>query len=265
VAQATSTVAITIDDFEDETWPRGSPWQLAIDPEDPRTTSFLWSPRTCRAASGTRSLWAVGGGEGGQALACGDPYPPNVRSTVALSLDLRPYGDARVLRLAFEFWANTISDAALGDFFSINYLVPDAEGFVERVVVLDWTGATGSAFRTERLDLLDLADVHDAQRRFNLAGKEVVLEFVFRSQRDSTTRPAGVFVDLVRIERDGVPTPGPSPTRPATAAATTAVPPSSTAIPSATIGTSTPATQVTPTASVAAPPPAYMPVARRRR
>jgi hypothetical protein len=248
-AQATPTIAVSVDDFEEPDWPAGTPWTISMDPEDPRTLYYTWAPRTCRASSGLHSLWAVGGGELGKALACGQPYPPNIRSAVVLSLDLRPYADAAVLRLAFDLWGDTISDAALGDFFTINYLIPNPEGFVDRVPVLDWTGSTGpsSAFVTRRLDLLDLPDVQDTTKRYNLAGQQVQMEFVFRTARDSTFRPEGIFVDNVRLERDGVPTAtatSPSPTgTPSPATATSASPTA--------LITASPTT-VTPTASAIA-------------
>ena len=222
--QAVPTVALLIDDFEAADWPLGTTWTVPVDPEDPRTLAWQWAPRDCRAAAGSFSLWAVGGGERGRDLACGDPYPANVRTVAVLSLDLRPHADATVLNLAFEMWADTISDAALGDFVTVSYLHPDAGGATERVPVFDWTGATGPAFRTQRLDLLDLVDMYNPLRSFRLAGREADFEFVFRSARDSSFRPEGVFLDLVRLERDGTSPPtataeGP-PTAPATVAPT---------------------------------------------
>lgn len=210
-AQAEPTIAIAVDDFESPDWPTGAPWTIPVDPEDPRTERYQWAPRTCRPSEGDHGLWAVGGGTLGGQLECGDSYPPGIRSVAILSLDLRPHDSATTLKLAFDLWGDTISDAALGDFFTVNYLRPTAEGFPERVTVIDWTGATGPDFRTERLDLLDLADLFNPNRRFNLAGTTAELEFVFRTARDSVFRPEGVTIDRVRLERDGVPSATPSP------------------------------------------------------
>lgn len=258
-AQAVPTIAIAIDDFESPDWPTDAPWSIPVDPEDPRTERYQWAPRTCRASEGDHGLWAVGGGTLGSQLECGESYPAGIRSVAILSLDLRPHEGATVLNLAFDLWGDTISDAALGDFFTVNYLRPTPEGFPERVTVIDWTGATGPNFRTERLDLLDLTDLFNPNRRFNLAGTTAEFEFVFRTARDSVFRPEGVTIDRVRLERDGVPSATPSPPPASPTDAPTATPtqthgPTPTASPS----TATP-TDGTPTDNVRL----FLPAARR--
>lgn len=198
-----------VDDFEDPSQPPTGDWQ--IDDED-GPPEYVWGRRDCHASSGQYGFWAVGAGTRGRGLECYEAYPADVRSEIRLRLDLSAYADAQVLNLAFELWANMESDSSLGDFLSINLIRVGEEGFEQRMPVYDWTGYTGEKFQTERLNLLDLANVFNPAERVNLAGEpDVVFEWRFRAGRDSTLRHEGPTIDDVRLEHDKGPTVTPTP------------------------------------------------------
>jgi peptide/nickel transport system substrate-binding protein len=200
-----ATGVTVIDDFEAADWPDPEVWEPIVAEDD---GSYLWAPRTCRASSGSRSLWGVGGGTAGSRLGCRRSYPAGVVTRIVLSLDLAPYAAADPLALVFDVAADLLSDSSRGDFLSVMYLRPDPETGSERVPVIEWTGATGPnvEFRTWQVNLLDVQDKYDPARRWNLAGQAVQFEFMFSAGRDSSQRGEGPHIDRVRIEYGGIPT-----------------------------------------------------------
>ena len=198
-----------IDDFEDPSRPPTGEWIIDDELGPPE---YTWGRRDCHAAGGEYGLWALGAGTRGRQLECFESYPADVTSLIRLKLDLSAYADAQTLNLAFELWANTLSDSPLGDFISINLIRRNAEGFEELMPVYDWTGYTGDKFQTERLNLLDLANVFNPAERVSVAGEpEVVFEFRFRADPGSSSRPEGPTIDDVRLEHDLGPTVTPTP------------------------------------------------------
>ena len=68
---------ILMQQYFESTFPSGS-WEIL----ENGSGDYRWSKRDCRAATGTYSAWAVGGGADGGALICGSNYPNNADTSM---------------------------------------------------------------------------------------------------------------------------------------------------------------------------------------
>jgi hypothetical protein len=162
---------------------------------------YTWAPRDCRAANGSRSLFAVGGGADGASHPCGGaPYPAGVASSALLYLDLSRFRSARTLALSFDIWA----DAEPHEGVFVNYVEFDAAGLMtERRIVYSGTGRVQSWLRGLELDLTRLRDRQDGSWSGDLRGQRVYLELLFVSSDEvNLSRGEGVFLDNLAIESD---------------------------------------------------------------
>jgi hypothetical protein len=73
------------------------PWQVAD--AEPGYGEYFWAKRDCEAYSGRYAGWAVGGGDDGSGLWCGDNYPDDAHSVMFFG----PFslGDATDAELTF--------------------------------------------------------------------------------------------------------------------------------------------------------------------
>jgi hypothetical protein len=201
-----------VDDFEGVPWPHTDRWVQVLDLNSAAGGDYVWSPRDCHPAAGARSLWAVGGGLDGAALACGAGYPGEAAASALLFLDLAAQRNAARLGLAFDIWP----DAAPNEGLFINYVAFDAAGTpVERRTVYSATGRGRSWARGIRLDLADLHDRADPAWRLDLRGRLAYLEFLFISLPGRPTGE-GIHLDNLYVESEAAapatPTPGGSQT-----------------------------------------------------
>jgi hypothetical protein len=81
--------------------PPGSLWDF-WDFDGTTNGSYYWARRDCASYTGSYSVWAVGGGVDGAALACGSPYPDNVDSWMSYG----PFSlaEATAATLSFRLW-----------------------------------------------------------------------------------------------------------------------------------------------------------------
>ena len=93
-------VTIMTESFEGG-FPAG--WQLLAGTD--ADGQYTWGKRSCRAASGSYSGWAVGGGADGAALPCGSDYPDAVDSFMSFG----PFSlaDATAAAMRGKLWINS--------------------------------------------------------------------------------------------------------------------------------------------------------------
>ena len=215
-----------IDDFEydGELDPlRG--WLDVYDLNEEMFGWYFWGLSDCRAANGTRSMWAIGDGDEGSQMACGVQYPNGLNSSATLRLDLTGWvSDTHHLELVFDFWLNLrtqVEDDVVPDGLFVNYRMPSTRGELDKepVTIARLTGQWPERFWNDpwRIDLANAYEVYPPNREFNLLGMdEVDIEFLVVSKMPpGQTLSEGVFVDDVRLEGDapeGDPTVPPSPT-----------------------------------------------------
>ncbi|GAB4505901.1 MAG: hypothetical protein Kow00123_00390 [Anaerolineales bacterium] len=98
---STPTCWVTI---KGENFEGSFPGNWTVLDNDPNWGLFYWGKRNCRAASGSYSGWAVGGGNGA-ALQCGSTYPPNVQSWMIYG----PFSlaDAKAADMTLKVWLNS--------------------------------------------------------------------------------------------------------------------------------------------------------------
>lgn len=200
--RASPTPQQLIDDFESGTWPDRYTWVYVADLNGAAAGHHHWGPRSCRAADGSRSLWAVGGGTDGSVLPCASAAPDGEATTALLWLDLRSVRGMSGLDLAFDVWA----DAAPNEGLFINFMQFDAVGIpTERRTIYSATGRVGNWARGVRVDLTDLRDRLDPAWRFDARGQHIYLEFVFFSV-DGASPGEGVYLDnLSLVAREPTP------------------------------------------------------------
>jgi hypothetical protein len=150
------------------------PWQLW------KSGPYDWGKRSCRAATGGNSAWAVGGG----GLACGSNYPNNSVSWMYFG----PFSlsDATAADLKFKLWANTQKSA---DFFMTLASVDDN----------DYFGYYGSGISNGWID--QSFDLTNWPQLGNLVGQpQVWIAFAFETDA-SVVSPEGAYVDDVVLRK----------------------------------------------------------------
>ncbi len=180
-------VTVLHDDFEG---PFPGVWEVTQRGANPGR--YLWGARSCRAAEGLRSGWAVGGGADGEALACDAPYPVNVDSWMVYG----PFSlaDATEAELRFQLWLR--SEAGFDEFFAGASLdgrtfyglwaSGDSQGWGERVLDLTQVPTLGDlAGRAQ----VWIALTFTSDDYFSDAGGAYVDDIVLR-KRVSSARPA---------------------------------------------------------------------------
>lgn len=233
---------VMLDDFEDPAWPDPRLWQL--DPARPTGTVPSWWPSACQARSGNKALWAFGGRIGDISQPCGAGAPLASVTRAVLNLDLRNAQLASRLELAFEVWMKL--PAGEGNGLVINYLTTEPDGSLRRAPVFAATGSSGVWTFPERLlDLMNLADVADSRRVYDLRGRVARLEWV-ASAPGGTDPGSGIYIDRLRLvwepdaalpaptARPTAPPLSPTPSRSPTPTATATLPVTATLPPSAT-------------------------------
>lgn len=199
---------LLIDDFEGTPWPNPDRWVQVLDLTGQENGEYVWSPRNCHPAGGSRALWAVGGGLDGSRLSCGASYPGQAAASALLYLDLSDTLAAARLALSFDIWA----DAAPNEGLFINFVAFTPDGIAtERRTVYSATGRASSWARGIRLDLTALRDRLDPTWRMDLRGRSAYLEFLFISLPGKPTGEGILLDNLVADSEAAVlatPTPG---------------------------------------------------------
>lgn len=218
-------VDTSIDGFEAVPWPDPALWPLVADLEaiarGDAGGGAPWAPASCGSTEGSRALRAASDGR-----ACDAPYPAGAASSALLALDLSHTAADRALSLAFDVWMDADPDEGL----LLHYVRIGADGrAVERRQVWSGTGRLGDWVHGVSIDLTDLRDRFDSTWRYDLRGRRVHLELLFRSGDGSDAR--GALLDRLRLVREPAPpTPVPSATT-APTAVPTPVPPTPTTPP----------------------------------
>jgi hypothetical protein len=187
-----------IDDFDSASWPRPSDWPLVADLNAPFVGrgGYPWAPSPCESTPGTRTLRAVGGGDGAT-LDCDAAYPSAVASSALLSLDLSQLSGARLAQLRFDLWVEADPDEGL----LVQLLRFGDDGrVVERRLVYSATGRVATWARGQSIDLTRLQDARDPSWRHDLRGERAFLEFLFVSTDGGDGGARGVLLDNVGID-----------------------------------------------------------------
>jgi len=192
-------VTIMSEDFEAD-FPRDL-WKV-------NTGDYTWAKRNCTAHGGAFSAWAVGGGTGGGALACGGNYP----NSVSTAMIYGPFDLSDASYAAFSFWVLLNSETNY-DFFAF-LTSEDGTNFSG----IRLSGTTNNAWVPFTQALTAVPSGSGAFK--NLTGKSAVwFAFAFTSD-GSSNNPIGALVDDVVLQKGmvNVPTvvssfssPGPSP------------------------------------------------------
>ncbi len=178
VQSATVTVGwqtLVSTDFEG-TFPE--PWDV-VDNNGSAYGLYYWAARECRVYEGSRSGWAVGGGDG-SGLSCFSNYPNNVDSWMVygpFSLVGATDGD-----LSFQLWLNSEPP---GDYFAASASI-DGEYFYG-------DGYAGYSEGWQRVEL-DLTNVHYLG---NLMGRPQVWVALIFGSDGSNNRAEGAYVDNI--------------------------------------------------------------------
>lgn len=145
---------------------------------------YTWGKRNCRAAGGSYSGWAVGGGSRGQSLTCGSNYPDNAGTGLVYG----PFSlaDARAAEVLFDYWFNSEED------YDLLYITASIDG--REFYGLERSGDSGG-WRSERFDLTNVYVLG------NLAGQpQVWIGFSFGTDGD-TNEPEGAYVDNIVLRK----------------------------------------------------------------
>jgi bacillolysin len=148
---------------------------------DPGYDQYFWGKRSCRAATGSFSAWAMGAGSLGAGLGCSANY-------INYGYSWMIYGpfslaDATQAELRLRLWLN----AEYGYDDVCQFASTDNAHYYGTCI----TGTTGGAFAPDPI-VLDLTDVYTLG---NLAGQgSVWIAVVFRSDQ-TETQPEGAHVD----------------------------------------------------------------------
>lgn len=151
--------------------------------------SYLWGKRNCRPFAGSYSGWAVGGGNYGAGLGCGNLYPGNVASAMVYG----PFSltDAGAAQLTFRLWLDNASASDHADYLAS----------VDGWDFWGYSAVSGSGTWVEKL--LDLRAVPWLG---DLTGEpEVWIALVFASDTFGS-RPEGAYVDNIVIRQCTGPT-----------------------------------------------------------
>ncbi len=265
-----------IDDFEGVVVdPAKWFWNFDNDLPPTRFGEYFWALSQCtskpRKPGDIQSLWAVGGGSDGSKLKCDDLYPSGAASEAALFLDLRYWDPAATqqLDLNYDVWLNTrlgVENGVVQDgLFAVLCIPENGEVCYRQVVLKAQFGQSPEAWfeYPTVINLLNACNYYPPFECYSLAGREVILKFVFKTQRTVTgqqppsTYPNGAFIDNVRLAADREPGPPVSlPTWTAVPTTDATLPPIHTATPFATLPpdvTDTPGPSETPELETATP------------
>lgn len=265
-----------IDDFEGVIIDPAK-WFWNFDNDFPATRfgEYFWALSQCtskpRKPGDIQSLWAIGGGRDGSKLKCGDLYPNGAASEAALMLDLRYWDPATTqqLDLNYDVWLNTrlgVENGVVQDgLFAVLCIPENGEACYRQVVLKAQFGQSPDQwfeFPTV-IDLLNACNYYPPFECYSLAGREVILKFVFKSQRAVTgqprpsTFPGGAYVDNILLASDREPGPPVSlPTWTAAPTSNATAPPLSSPTPFNTLppdATDTPGPSETPELETATP------------
>ncbi len=264
-----------IDDFEG---PLLDPFRwIPFDGDGDANGEYYWAMSRCRASKGFKSLWGIGGGKNGKDLQCGAVYPKGVESHVVLVLDLTGWSTPpTLLNLVFDVWLNTRSEMSpggvVGDGLFVRYTLVTPEGEERSIVLQNLTSQFPPDWWKEiAIDLRNACDVYDPTICYDLAGKRVLIEFLFVTADEGDGEYAeGAYIDEVYLKAssppDVVATPTPTsseietPTVTATVTTTATITTTATVSPTVTV----PITPTeTPTPEPTEPPPpgaVYLPM-----
>jgi len=90
--------------IKNETFEGTFPGDWTVLDDDPDSGLYYWGKRDCKAASGSYSGWAIGGGDGAS-LACGSNYPNSVEAWMIYG----PFSlaDATAATMTLKYWLNS--------------------------------------------------------------------------------------------------------------------------------------------------------------
>ncbi|MFN8422917.1 MAG: hypothetical protein U0470_05820 [Anaerolineae bacterium] len=270
-----------IDDFEgvildNQKWF----WNLDSDLPPTRFGEYFGALSQCtskpRKAGDVQSFWAIGGGADGSKLKCDDLYPSGSASEAALLLDLRYWDPATTqqLELNYDVWLNTrlgVENGIVQDGLFVVLYIRKAGCRAKRQVVLNAQYAQSRNWfdAPSVVNLLRACDYYKPSECYELAGREIIVKFVFKSQRRQagmdppSTYPNGSFIDNITLLADQEP--GPPLTLPTWTAVPTfvvTIPPEGTpsATPTLDLETDTPGPSETPEIETPAAPTTGTPV-----
>ncbi len=160
---------------------------------------YFWNVSECRVFDGQQSAWAYGGGDDGELLPCGAPYPDAysigtmLNQTMPINLSYATKGE-----YSAKVWTNLAPD----DEVCLKVAVWES-GDCNTGLKSEYHGAcrTGATAGWEDL-ALDLTNVPTLG---NVLGKQVCVAIIFRADIGDS-RPEGAYVDSVslRICPDGL-------------------------------------------------------------
>jgi len=172
---------ITTVDFEGSTVPD---W-VTFDNDSVANGEYFWSIASCRAASGLRSGWPVGGGADGRKLACGASYPNNASSWLIYGpFDL---SNATAAELSFDAWVHTEPNAD----YLLSMASIDGKTF-------NGYGRSGGSGSWSPMTTLDLANVPTLG---STLGKATVWVAIIFDSNASVSYPEGAYVDNVVLRK----------------------------------------------------------------
>jgi hypothetical protein len=170
-------------DFE-TAWP-GPGWQVT----DPGFDEYYWARRGCRAATGTASAWAMGGGSVGGSLGCGANYPDNSNAWMVYG----PFSTAGAT--AGEFQAKLWLNSEPSYDVACLLVSVDNSNFYTSNAGTCFSGSSGGAFVPTALDLGDVYVLGNA-----LGHSNVWVAMVFQSD-DSVNFAEGAYVDDLLLQK----------------------------------------------------------------
>ena len=161
-------------------WP-GANWIVT----DPGYEEYYWAKRSCRAATGSNSAWAMGGGSIGNGLGCGANYINGAFSWMIYG----PFSlaDASQGEFSLQLWLNSqagADGACLMASTNGNNFYGDC-----------YSGSTGGSFAARTLDLADVYTLG------NLTGQGSVWVAVLFDSDSSTTAAEGAHVDDLLLRK----------------------------------------------------------------
>lgn len=216
-----------IDDFEGQVIDNQK-WFWIIDSDLPPTRfgEYFWALSQCtskpRKSGDIQSFWAIGGGRDGSKRKCGDLYPSGASSEAALLLDLRFWDPTSTsqLELNYDIWLNTrimpdpVTNVVEDGLFAVLCIPEGGEPCRRQVVLEAQFGQSVNWFdHPTVIDLTNACDHYDPSKCYQLAGREVIIKFVFKSERVVSGMEApqtfqdGVFIDNVVLVSSSEPGP----------------------------------------------------------
>lgn len=194
-------------------------WNLDSDFPPTRFGEYFWALSQCtskpRKAGDVQSFWAVGGGRDGSKLKCGDPYPSGAASEAALLLDLRYWdpNETQQLDLSYDYWLNTrlgVENGIVQDGLFVVLCIPEGGEPCRRQVVLNaqFGQSTDWFDHPAMVNLLNACNYYEPSDCYSLAGREIIIKFLFKTQRPvtgmqpPTTYANGAFIDNVMLVAD---------------------------------------------------------------